>query len=197
MNLTLNEWVQIKTIVEKVLLFLKLWNQDNRGDLKQLRFVFRKLSIVSFISNKYLEDIYRWGGNHDVHALLSQFPQHSIQYQRIRHHDVDANGCVVAGLEFELVAIRIVCVRWTNKIEIELMTLAKVCFLPFDYLKLGDRRLENCWPGCRCDVSVRPVNDSIDGCLDPMSCNSNTYAFNSRQIWSKKYIRFKLAMKQL
>lgn len=57
----------------------------------------------------YLEDIYRWDGSHDVHVLLLQFPQHSIQYQRIQRHGVGANDCVDGGLEFVLVAIQLVC----------------------------------------------------------------------------------------
>lgn len=55
-----------------------------------------------------LEDIYCWDGNHDVHVLPLRFPQHLIQYQRIQHRDLDANGCVVGGLEFEPVAIQLV-----------------------------------------------------------------------------------------
>lgn len=54
------------------------------------------------------------------------------------------------------------------------------------YLKLGDRRPENCWPGCKCEVSVGPVNDSIDGCLDPISCNSNTCIYVRSEFYDGK-----------
>lgn len=52
--------------------------------------------------------------------------------------------------------------------------------------------MEYWWLGCKCVSSVGPVNDSIDGCRDPMSCNSNIYIimyFHGKRIISDFFIR--------
>lgn len=102
--------IKIKMILQKLLFQRRSIKPRIPKWLETIKLFWRMLCNNKILEmDLYLEEIYHWHGNHDVHVPLLRFPQHSIQYQRIQHHDGDANGCVDGGLVCGLAAIQIVC----------------------------------------------------------------------------------------